>query len=72
MNLNELLSAGKLGHQNIFPINYSGERHAEPSRSPEVGIFWKLFQQGVPDCPEQAEGRVENSKGVFSCLLRCG
>lgn len=71
-NLNEFLSAGKLWHQNIFAISNSGEGHTELSRSSKVSVFWKLLQQGVPGCPEQTEGRVENPEGVFSGFFRSG
>lgn len=68
--LNELLSAVKLWHQNVLPVGQSGEGHAELPGGPKVGVRRKLLQQGVPHCPQQAEGRVENSQSVFSGLFR--
>ncbi len=69
--LNELLSAVELWHQNVLPVSQSCEGHAQLSRGPKVGVHRKLLQQGVLYCPQQTEGRVENSQSVFSGLFRC-
>lgn len=69
-DLNELLSAVKLRHQNVLPISQSGEGHAELSRGPEVGVLGQRLQQGFLDSLQQAERRVENSQRVLSGLSR--
>lgn len=62
--LDQLFSAVKLRHQHVPAVGQPGEGHAEPPGGPQVGVGRELLQEGVPEQPQQAEGRVENPQGA--------